>query len=165
MRYTERWEDVPGYEGLYQVSDYGRVRSIVNRGHRIAGLMSPVKHGERYLYISLTKDGRKKNHYIHRLVASAFLENPKGLPVVNHIDYDTNNNTVSNLEWCTQRDNTIHSSRNMRKPKSVTHTNTGEKYITYRAKHKKYRLIVKKKEYQFQTIEEAIKKRMELIGE
>lgn len=95
-----------GYEGLYQISSWGRVKSlsrIDSRGHKRKEKMrdlSTDKDG--YKYIGLSKKGEKrKNYRIHRLVATAFIPNPNNLPYINHKDTNPSNNHVDNLEWCT----------------------------------------------------------------
>ena len=93
----EEWRDVPGYEGLYEVSNFGRVR-------RNGKILKPSKDKDGYLQVSLSKNGIKTTT-IHRLVARAFIPNPQNLPQVNHKDEDKTNNTVDNLEWCTREYN------------------------------------------------------------
>ena len=91
---TEEFRDIPGYEGLYEVSNLGRVR-------RNGKILKPWKNNWGYLLVSLCKNGIVRNARIHRLVALAFIPNPQNLPQVNHKDEDKTNNAVSNLEWCT----------------------------------------------------------------
>lgn len=113
----EEWKDIVGYEGLYQISTLGNVRSydrIVNcrNGHTrtIKGkVLATTRSGGGYLKVMLTKDSVAKNHRIHRLVAMAFIPNPDNLPDVNHIDEDKTNNKVSNLEWCSRSYNNHYS--------------------------------------------------------
>ena len=121
----EQWRNIKGFEGSYQISNLGRIRSLdrvcgqMPRGydrHITGNFMTPTDNGRGYLIVHLKKNGSRKSRYIHRLVAEAFIENPKGFPVVNHIDFNKKNNTVENLEWCTQKMNVQHSSVNMRKP-------------------------------------------------
>lgn len=101
----EIWKDIPGYEGLYAVSNMGRVRSFadanpVNRRNRI---LKPAFDGKgNYLFVGLHKDGKVKHAYIHRLVAIVFVPNPHNLPQVNHKDECKTNNRADNLEWCTR---------------------------------------------------------------
>ena len=97
----EIWRDVRGYEGLYQVSNFGRVRSFHNSGMRI---LSPSKV-KGYLCINLFKDNKAKNFKVHRLVAQAFLPNPDNLPQVDHINTDKTDNRVENLQWVTGSEN------------------------------------------------------------
>ena len=96
-RYFEEWRPVKDYEGLYEVSSLGRVKSLWLGKERILKL---VANTNGYLRVQLYKDGKQQMKKVHRLVAEAFLENPLGLPQVNHLDEVKTNNAVSNLEWC-----------------------------------------------------------------
>lgn len=102
----EVWCDIRGYEGLYQVSNEGRVR----RGNHV--LKPGVKN--KYLFVVLSANGKKTNAYVHRLVAQAFIPNPSGLGFVNHKDECRENNHFSNLEWCTQEYNNGYGTRTAR---------------------------------------------------
>lgn len=103
---------VPGYEGLYEISTHGRIRSK-DRTTRNGGgeylkkgrLLHPVDNGSGYLKIQLKNGEHVTRAYIHRLVASAFLENESNKPFINHIDNNPCNNNVDNLEWCTHQEN------------------------------------------------------------
>lgn len=99
------WKDIPGYEGLYQVSNTGRVRSLnYNRtGKSKVRKQNTDKRG--YKRVNLCKDGKNKIYSIHRLVALAFIPNPNNYPIINHKDENPSNNAVWNLEWCTQEYN------------------------------------------------------------
>lgn len=102
----EVWKDIIGYEGLYQVSNLGNVRSLNYNG--VKGnirILTPL-HVCGYLYVHLSKDGFIKTVRIHRLVAEAFIPNPDNLPCVNHKDECKTNNIWTNLEWCTIEYNT-----------------------------------------------------------
>lgn len=107
---SEIWKDIEGYEGIYQVSNLGRVRSLDRIVVRKNGYQLPCKgqfvtavsHKGGYIYVGLTKDGRKRNLKMHRLVAAAFIPNPDQLPEVNHKDEDKTNNRTDNLEWCSR---------------------------------------------------------------
>lgn len=101
----EIWKDVPGYEGLYQVSSIGNVRSLNYRGLGKVATLKPAPDKKGYLHVNLSKDGKNTTCQIHRLVAVAFIPNPDELPVVNHKDWNVANNQVGNLEWCTARYN------------------------------------------------------------
>lgn len=110
----EIWKDIKGYEGLYQVSNLGRVKSLkrkvyAGRGRmrwEDGGILSSYRNnGNGYKIVGLNKESKVKNKYIHRLVAEAFLENPNNLPYVNHKDENKANNCVENLEFCTAQYN------------------------------------------------------------
>lgn len=98
----EIWKDIKDFEGHYQVSNLGRIKSI-KFGKEIILKQHNNKGG--YYYVCLLKNGKHKNYYVHRLVAQAFLPNPYKLPQVNHKDENKTNNNVDNLEWCTNEYN------------------------------------------------------------
>lgn len=109
---------------------------------------------------------KRKNYYVHRLVAKAFVPNPDNLPVIDHVDHDRTNNKASNLRWLTQRDNVKHSRKRMCKPRLKPMTNTGERYISKQMKDGKYRLTINLKQIGvFDTIEEAKAVRDEVLKE
>ena len=99
----EIWKPVVGYEGLYMVSNWGRVKSIKFGKEIILKQHINIKGG--YYYVCLLKNGKHKNYYVHRLVAEAFIPNSYNLPQVNHRDENKLNNNVDNLEWCTNEYN------------------------------------------------------------
>ena len=105
----EQWKSIAGYEGRYEVSNLGRVRSLNYNHTGRAKILKPADNGEGYLFVVLCKDGICKNMKVHRLVASAFIQNPLNLETVNHIDEDKTNNDVSNLEWMSRTDNVAYS--------------------------------------------------------
>lgn len=105
---NEEWRDVIGYEGLYQVSNMGRVKSFCEVRPRI---LSPCPNKKGYYMVHLHKDGRKKNFGIHVLVANAFIPNPEKKPEVNHKNGDKTINAVWNLEWATSKENQQHAIR------------------------------------------------------
>lgn len=107
----EEWKDIEGYEGLYQVSNLGRVKSLWFDKEKI---LKAYKNRYGYLCIGLCKYGKKKTYKIHRLVASAFIENSNNYPEVNHKDEVKTNNNVNNLEWCTREYNHNFGTRNQR---------------------------------------------------
>ena len=95
----EQWRDVDGYDGMYQVSDLGRVRSLKFGKVRV---LRPGKHRQGYLQVALCQDGKQKSVYVHRLVAQAFIENDdETKTLINHIDECKQNNRFWNLEYCT----------------------------------------------------------------
>ena len=111
----EIWKDIEGYEGLYQVSNLGRVRSLERidaSGHHRKGIMlagRTVRGG--YLNVRLYRYGSEKNKLVHRIGAETFIPNPDNLPQVNHKDEDKTNNQVENLEWCTALYNNTYGTR------------------------------------------------------
>ena len=117
---NEIWKSIIGYEGLYEVSDWGRVRSLgvwanVKSGSkrwRKGRVLKPQKYTNGYLFIALSKNNVVKGYSIHRLVAQAFLPNPDNLPCVNHKDKNKLNNRVENLEWCTYEYNNNYQDHN-----------------------------------------------------
>lgn len=105
----EIWKDIKGYEGLYQVSNLGFVKSFdrfVSNGIKRGKILRNKVNDSGYVVIILVGyDNKKKSHYLHRIVAETFIPNPQNLPVINHKDENKLNNHVSNLEWCTQKEN------------------------------------------------------------
>lgn len=116
----EVWKDITGYEGCYQVSNLGRVRSVprcdtvvystgtVWHRKRKGLIIKQQNHRKGYKLVNLYKNGIGVTHFVHRLVASEFISNPSDLPQVNHQDGNKNNNAVDNLEWCTCYENIKH---------------------------------------------------------
>lgn len=118
---NEIWRPIKGYEGLYEVSNLGRIKSLKRLvkkwdGYRTVTekILTPKTNNRGYLRITLCKDGITKTFSPHRLVAEAFLDNPDNLPCVNHKDENPLNNVVSNLEWCTYSYNNSYGNRNNR---------------------------------------------------
>lgn len=115
----ELWRDVIGYEGLYSVSNLGRVRSEARLAAIGGGnvrtvktrLLKPAKNPNGYLSVWLCKPGHQRSFLVHRLVADAFLPNPEGKPFVNHIDNNPSNNALDNLEHCSHQENMAHARR------------------------------------------------------
>lgn len=113
----EIWKDIADYEGYYQISNLGRVRSVDRYIYNVSNfgdnkisfykgkILRPSKRRKGYLGISLTKKNKQRSFLIHRLVAQAFIPNSNNLPQVNHIDEDKTNNQVCNLEWCDNKYN------------------------------------------------------------
>ncbi len=172
----EEWRDIQGYEGLYDISDSGRVRSLYRRvinsksgATRLARgkIMTPWDNGNGYKVVCLQKEGKRKNHYVHRLVAEAFLKHSENETYINHKDYNTHNNCADNLEWCTQQNNIKHSLEHMRKPKTkCLASNTGEKYISRKVLKSGaviYRVTIKGVEKRFKEFDDAIRYRNEVV--
>lgn len=120
MNKKEIWKDVDGYEGLYKVSNLGRIKSFIGWNGRNfiqrEKILNPCRQkGDRNYYrsvVNLTKNGNKKVWKVHQLVAKAFLPNPYNYPVINHKDGNPLNNCVENLEWCTYQHNIKHALEN-----------------------------------------------------
>lgn len=95
----EEWRDIKGYEGLYQISNYGRVKSL-GRNTTKGKIRKLQVSGNGYLSVTLSKNGVVKRYAVHRLVAESFIPNPHNLPQINHRNEVTTDNFVENLEWC-----------------------------------------------------------------
>lgn len=115
----EYWKPVVGYEGLYMVSNWGRVKSM-NYNHSGKERIMKLHPNDRgYLYVELWKNNKRKTFRVHRLVAEAFLPNPYNLPMINHRDENKSNNNVNNLEWCDCKYNNTYGTRIERCSKPV----------------------------------------------
>ena len=125
MANEELWKPITGYEGLYEVSDFGRVRTVEHfekAGDRIRIRRSRIKKEivrGRYLAVELSKNGVNTKYSLHRLVAENFLENPNGLPIVNHKDQNPHNNRADNLEWCTTKYNVHYADADKKRRESM----------------------------------------------
>lgn len=150
----EEWRSVVGYEGLYEVSNTGKVRSLPHlrtSGIPIKGKeLTPQKRFKNgkveeggHLRVSLTKDGKTKKIFVHRIVAMAFIPNPNKFPIINHIDENPQNNNVNNLEWCDYKYNSNYGTGRERR---VSHTD-------FVSRSKKYY----KKVYQYAPTGELVK--------
>ncbi|MRF37154.1 hypothetical protein GIJ44_20925 [Staphylococcus sp. KY49P] len=112
----EIWKGIPGYEGLYSISITGRVKRLARNRIIATSVSRPLKEKEiktfegklGYIHVNLWKNGQMKQHRIHRLIMLTFTKKPQDKNVINHIDGDKSNNSLDNLEWCTNRENTIH---------------------------------------------------------
>lgn len=123
----EVWKDIEGYEGKYQVSNTGQVRSLNYRRSGESKLLKQDTTNNGYKRVYLSKNGENKRYLIHRLVAMTFIPNPDNLPIVNHKDEDKTNNNVNNLEWCTHEYNMNYGTRNERVGKKKREQMTGKK--------------------------------------
>ena len=117
---NEIWKDIDGYEGLYQVSNLGRVKSLNYLHTGKERNLKPGTDGSGYRFVGLYKNGKTRLFYIHRLVAKAFIPNPDGKLEVNHKDENKTNNCVDNLEWMTRQENNNYGTRNERVSKSLS---------------------------------------------
>ena len=154
----EEWKSIPGYEGLYEVSNLGRVRSLdryvktcyeAYKLHK-GKILSPAKDKNGYLKVHLCYNGKHNIIRVHRLVAQAFLLNPDNLPEVNHKDEDKTNNSVDNLEWCDRSYNISYGTRTERQKKTNIQNGfwTGLSKEEYMKKYNQDRKEYRKKWYQ-----------------
>lgn len=112
----EIWKPIAGFEGIYDISNLGRVKSLARLRRAKGNAFAPVRERirvpaiqrEGYVCAFLCREGKSAKFYIHRLVATAFLDNPENLPQVNHIDGNKQNNRIDNLEWTTASQNCRH---------------------------------------------------------
>lgn len=116
----EKWKDIPSYEGHYQVSNLGRIKSlekvIINvngiKHKRKSRILKPYKDSKGYLCVDLRLDNKRFNARVHRMVGICFIKNPNKYPQINHINGIKTDNNVQNLEWCTNKQNCIHAHQN-----------------------------------------------------
>lgn len=127
----EIWRDIKDFEGLYQVSNLGRVRSFNYRQTGQTKVLKLSKDKFGYLQVSLFKNGKLKTFRVHRLVAEAFIPNLLGEPQVNHIDEDKQNNHVSNLEWCDSKYNNNYGTHNQRISEKTTNGKLSKPVLQY----------------------------------
>lgn len=150
----EIWKDIPGYEGYYEVSNFGRVRSVertIPHNQKDGGVIlrrirqriirfELTVYG--YFIVRLHKYGVVRTILVHRLVAQLFIDNPENKPTVNHKDGNRTNNYVWNLEWCTQSENILHASRVLHtltyRGRPVRCIETGETFPSIRKAAEKY---------------------------
>lgn len=127
MIFNEVWKDIECYEGLYQVSNIGRIKSLKNGKERI---LKPQLSYKGYYRIALYKKGKGTIYSVHRLVAEGFIPNPNNLPIINHKDENKLNNNSKNLEWCTYSYNSNYGHCKDSVSKKIKVTNLKTKEIT-----------------------------------
>jgi hypothetical protein len=154
----EEWKDIPGYEGLYQISDHGNVRSIDRtvkngiKGYRFIKGQPIESCFESALYpiVRLCKDNKYTSYQVHRLLGIVFIPNPNDLPMIDHIDRNPKNNHISNLRWVTH-------SQNQENRGIPAHNKLGEHYISFNKGD--YRVRIKRNDIlhskTFKTLDEA----------
>lgn len=116
---SEIWKDIVGYEGLYQVSNLGRVKSINRQGTK-GVILKIIKGKNGYYYVPIRKNKKQKNALVNRLVAEAFIPNPYNKPQVNHKDENKGNNCSYNLEFCDHKYNCNYGTRNKKISSSLS---------------------------------------------
>lgn len=129
---NEIWKDIPGYEGLYQVSNIGRVKSLARKNSNVClktRILTERVNQNGYILYCLQKNKERKWNRVHRLVAACFIPNPNNYPVVNHIDGNKTNNKIENLEWCTRSYNTKHAYKTGLRKKYIGNKNVLSKPI------------------------------------
>lgn len=173
----ELWKDIEGYEGLYQISNMGRVKSLGGKASHKNEMILKLGIRNTYNVVNLRKNNNKKSFQIHRLVANAFIPNPNNYPIINHKDENPLNNCVDNLEWCTQKHNVIHSRHKMYKQRKIIYSDINEKYIFKSKSHSNvkgkkyiydyYRVVIHQLNFdcRYSTLEKAIKVRDEKLKE
>lgn len=119
----EIWKDIEGYEGLYQVSNMGNVRSLRFRKTNKTNILKLSNDSRGYQRICLFKDDKRKCYLVHRLVAQAFISNESNYAEVNHKDENPSNNRVENLEWCDAKYNVNYGTRTVRAKQKIIYKN------------------------------------------
>ena len=105
----EKWKDIQGYEGLYQISNLGRVKSVGNNFNRKEKILKHFLNKNGYTSVILSKNSKIKRFYLHRLIGIHFIPNTENKPNINHINGIKSDNKIENLEWVTQKENIKHS--------------------------------------------------------
>ena len=158
----EVWKDVIGYEGIYEVNNLGIIRSVErldNSGHkRKSKILGLVADRDGYIKVHLCLQGKARYHFVHRIVATAFIDNPERLPQINHKDENKANNKVENLEWCTAKYNINYGKRNI----LVSESLYGEKAHSSKITQKDVDKI--RKQYESRSKENNMKKLAKQYG-
>lgn len=133
----EIWKDVIGYEGLYQISSLGNIKTYDKKVWNVSAnkfsifkskVLKQKTTFSGYKRIGLVKNKKQKFYFIHRILAFAFIENTFNKPFINHIDGIKTNNTISNLEWCTQSENEKHAHKiGLKNHKGINHPSKRKK--------------------------------------
>lgn len=105
LEQKKQFKDIPGWEGLYAIAKDGTIWSYPKKNHK-GRILKQHKMKSGYFYVLFTKNCKSKHLLVHRLIAMAYIPNPKKLLCVNHKDFDKQNNAISNLEWCSKGENT-----------------------------------------------------------
>lgn len=145
----EIWKDISNYEGLYQVSNLGRVKSleriIIRKNNKQLSIKEKIlkpQNMKNYKFVRLSKNNETKQHFIHRLVAQAFLDNQHNYNEVNHKDENPSNNIVSNLEWCSHKYNMNYGTINIRRAITEKNTKKGRVYnYNHNCNHKGKKVV------------------------
>lgn len=124
----EVWRDIKGYEGYYKVSSLGRLKSL----KRSPKILTPYVVTGGYIGHKLCKDGKERSYRFHRIVASAFLDNPNNLPEVNHKNGIKTDNRVENIEWCSRLENARHATKNDLRTSSLKYKEANEIRVKYK---------------------------------
>lgn len=120
MIINEIWKDIPNYEGLYQISNIGNIKTLNYKKTKKEKILKQRLDKYGYKYIKLSKNGKQTYYLIHRLVAQVFVLNPNNLPQINHKDENRTNNVYSNLEWCNCIYNNNYGNRNKKIQKALS---------------------------------------------
>ena len=130
IKQPEEWKSIPGYEGLYEVSNWGRIKShLYCKSQKTSERILSPGNRRGYYYVELCKGGKVKKRSIHRLVAEAFIPNPSNLPEVNHKDENKENNYFWNLEWCDRSYNNSYGTRMERISKRVVQLDKSGNFV------------------------------------